>query len=178
MNAIRGRLTHVGLYVRDMDKMKQFYTTVLGLTVSDEGEGRNGTRLTFMTADPQTHHQVALVTGRPEDATFSTVNQMSFTVGSLGELRQVRDTALVSGATSMRVTSHGNAWSIYFGDPEGNIVEAYLDSPFHVPQPHGEPLDLDKPDEQILRETEAACRQDPGFMPRAEWQKMLAARLP
>ena len=77
----------------------------------------------------------------------------------------------------MRVISHGNAWSCYFKDPEGNTVEAYLDTPFHVPQPHGEALDLSKSDEQILRETEAACRADPGFMTMEAFQATLATRL-
>jgi catechol 2,3-dioxygenase len=39
------------------------------------------------------------------------------------------------------------------------------------------PLDLAKSDEQILRETEAACRQDPGFMPIEEFKSQMAARL-
>jgi hypothetical protein len=69
----------------------------------------------------------------------------------LGDLREVHKRALALGATEMRPVSHGNAWSIYFKDPEGNTVEAYLDTPFHVPQPHGKPLDLAKSDEQILR---------------------------
>ena len=77
----------------------------------------------------------------------------------------------------MRVISHGNAWSCYFKDPEGNTVEAYLDTPFHVPQPHGVPLDLTKSDAEILRETEAACRADAGFMMMGEFQRSLADRL-
>ena len=170
MSTIRAQLTHVGIYVRDMERMEKFYTEVLGLLITDSGVSpRNNARLTFMSADPNIHHQFVLVTGRPDDAQFSTVNQVSFTVGSLGELREVRDRALAHGATGMRVTTHGNAWSIYFMDPEGNTVESYLDTPFHVPQPHGAPFDLDAPDEEILRATEAHCRQDPGFMPYAEW---------
>jgi len=179
MSAIRAQLTHVGIYVRDIGKMEKFYTEVLGLMVTDKGPSPRAAdvHLTFMSADPQTHHQVVLVTGRPEEARFSTVNQMSFTVGSLSELRQVRDRALAQGATGMRVTTHGNAWSVYFSDPEGNTLEAYLDSPFHVPQPHGAPFDLDKSDDEILRDTVAHCRADPGFLPRAEWERGLATKL-
>ncbi len=70
-----------------------------------------------------------------------------------------------------------NAYACYFKDPEGNVIETYLDSPFHVPQPHGEPLDLSKPDEQIIRETEDACRKDPGFMPIEQYQASMAAKL-
>ena len=33
-------LGHVGISVTDMDKMLDFYTRILGLTVTDGGEGR------------------------------------------------------------------------------------------------------------------------------------------
>ncbi len=175
---IRARLTHMGIHVRDLDRMVPFYTEVLGLMVSDRGPGRSpGSELVFMTADPRCHHQVVLVTGRPDTTGFNPINQMSFTVGSLAELREVRDRALARGATGMRQVNHGNAWSIYFRDPEGNTLEAYLDTPFHVPQPHGEPLDLAKSDATIMAETEAACRADPGFMPRAEYVRRVEEKL-
>jgi catechol 2,3-dioxygenase len=164
---IRPRLAHTGIYVRDLDRMIGFYTQVLGLTVTDRGKAISfDTELAFLSANPEQHHQLALATGRPRDASFSTVMQTSFMVDSLDDLRAIRARALMHGATGMRGTNHGNAWSIYFKDPEGNTVECYLDTPFHVPQPHGDPLDLDKTDAEIVRETEAACRRDPGFMMR------------
>jgi catechol 2,3-dioxygenase len=175
---IAANLTHMGIYVRDLPGMRAFYTGVLGLIVSDEGYvPRLGADICFMSADVKTHHQVVLVSGRPESATYTTVMQISFTVPSLAELRRVRDRAAAAGATNFRPVSHGNAWSVYFSDPEGNVIEVYLDSPFHVPQPHGVPLDLDQSDEAILAETEAHCRADPGFMMRSEWEKVQASRL-
>ncbi|MBX9700945.1 MAG: VOC family protein, partial [Acetobacteraceae bacterium] len=171
-------LTHMGIYVRDLPRMREFYTTVLGLTVTDQGVSpRLGSELCFMSADPKVHHQVVLVSGRPESATYSTVMQISFTVPSLAALRDARDRALAAGGTDMRQVSHGNAWSIYFADPEGNVIEMYLDSPFHVPQPHGVPIDLDRPEAEIMAETEAACRKDPGFMMRSVWEQRQAARM-
>jgi catechol 2,3-dioxygenase len=177
MANIRARLAHMGIYVQDRDKMEQFYTEVLGLMVTDRGEGRSGMHLTFMSANPQNHHQVVLVTGRPDTSGFNPIQQISFMVDSLTDLREVHNRALSLGATEMRPVTHGNAWSVYFKDPEGNTVEAYLDTPFHVPQPHGKPLDLTKSDEQILSETEDACRQDPGFMPIEQFKSQMAARL-
>ena len=56
-------------------------------------------------------------------------------------------------------------------------MEAYLHTPFYVPQPHGEPLDLGKTDDEILHATEAACAKDPGFMPREAFAAKVAARL-
>lgn len=176
--AIHARLTHMGLYAHDLERLVGFYTEVLGLIVADRGPGRvPGTEMAFLTADPACHHQVVLISGRPDTEGYNPINQISFTVGSLAELRAVRDRALARGATGLRQTSHGNAWSIYFRDPEGNTLEAYLDTPFHVPQPRGDALDLDQPDAAILAATEAACRQDPGFLPRADYVRQMAARL-
>jgi catechol 2,3-dioxygenase len=133
--------------------------------------------LTFMSANPGNHHQLVLVSGRPDTSGFNPINQISFMVDSLADLRVVHRRALDNGATGMRVVSHGNAWSCYFKDPEGNTVEAYLDTPFHVPQPYGEALDLTKSDAEIMRETEAACRAEPGFMMMDAFQASLANRL-
>lgn len=177
MPAIHARLAHVGIYAHDKPLLERFYTTVLGLVVTDSGTARSGMELTFMSANPGNHHQLVLVAGRPDTAGFNPINQISFLVDSLADLREVHRRALANGAQEMRVISHGNAWSCYFKDPEGNVVEAYLDTPFHVPQPHGMPLDLAKSDEEILRETEAACRSDPGFMMMGDFQKSLAERL-
>lgn len=177
MTTIRARLAHVGIYAHDKPKLEHFYSTVLGLVVTDHGKARSGMELTFMSANPSNHHQLVLVSGRPDTSGFNPINQISFMVNSLADLRVVHRRALDNGATEMRVTSHGNAWSCYFKDPEGNVVEAYLDTPFHVPQPHGEPLDLSKSDEAIYQETEAACRADPGFMMMEAFQQSLADRL-
>ena len=178
MPALRARLTHMGLYVRDLEVMTRFYAEVLGLVVADRGPGRApGTEMAFMTADPECHHQVVMISGRPDIDGYNPINQISFTVGSLSELRQVRDRALARGATALRQTSHGNAWSIYFRDPEGNTLEAYLDTPFHVPQPRGDALDLDQSDTAILAATEAACRADPGFRTRAAYVRAVAEKL-
>lgn len=177
MTEIHARLGHVGIYAHDKPKMIDFYTKVLGLLVTDHGTARSGMELTFMSSSPTNHHQFVLVGGRPDTTGFNPINQISFMVDTLSDLREVHRRALGLGATEMRVISHGNAWSCYFKDPEGNVVEAYLDTPFHVPQPHGDPLDLSKSDEDILRETEAVCRADPGFMMMADYQKRIAEKL-
>jgi catechol 2,3-dioxygenase len=106
------------------------------------------------------------------------VMQVSFKVDAIDDLRRVHAGALAAGATKMRTMNHGNALSIYFEDIEGNIVEVYLDTPWYIPQPHGDPLDLSKPDAQIWAETEAACRADPGFEPVQSWAARFGAKAP
>ncbi len=163
--------SHFGIFVTDLPRMVDFYTQVFGLTVTDRGVGRTfKSELVFMSANPEQHHQLVLASGRPVEASFSTVMQISFMVPELQSLRDIWKMAEAHGATAIRGLNHGNAISIYMLDPEGNTVEVYIDTPFYVSQPHGDPLDLSQSDEQILRDTEAICRQDPSFRPIADWQ--------
>jgi catechol 2,3-dioxygenase len=61
--------------------------------------------------------------------------------------------------------NHGNAWSVYFKDPEGNGIEVFCDSPWAVRQPQAKPWDLSLTEEQLRRQTEAQFRDAPGFKP-------------
>jgi catechol 2,3-dioxygenase len=170
------QLSHFGIFVRDIDAMTRFYTQVFGMRLTDQGEGRNFRfQLNFLSGSPDQHHQLVLASGRGADAP-STVMQMSFKVRAIDDLRRVRAAALAGGATEMRGMNHGNALSIYFLDPEGNTVEVYLDTPWYVPQPHGDPLDLEKSDAEIWAETEAACRADPKFESVQAWAARFAVQ--
>lgn len=174
----RPQLAHCGIYVRDIDAMTRFYTRVFGLQMTDQGEGRNfKVKLHFLSASPDQHHQLVLASGRGADAP-TTVMQLSFKVGAIDDLRRIRQLALAEGATQMRGMNHGNALSIYFSDLEDNTVEVYLDTPWYIPQPHGDPLDLAKTDAELWAETEAACRADPGFMPLDQWQQRFRRAAP
>ena len=86
------RLSHVGLYVRDVPKMIDFYTKVLGFVVSD---GAEDGRITFLSRNPSDHHQVVLVRGRTTDLDTAMVQQVSFNVETLPNVqkafRKVRD---------------------------------------------------------------------------------------
>src|SRR4051812_12840943 len=79
------RLSHVGLYVTDVQKMIGFYTDVLGFVVSDAGpEGR----ITFLSRNPSDHHQIVLVPGRKTDLETPMVQQVSFNVDTLGQVQR------------------------------------------------------------------------------------------
>lgn len=70
--------SHIGLFVTDVNRMADFYTRVLGLTVSDREKRADGSEIVFMTSDPREHHQVVLASGRPKDLQFSMIQQISF----------------------------------------------------------------------------------------------------
>ena len=169
--------SHFGLYVTDIGKMEEFYTGVLGLLVSDRGSIPGGSQLVFLSRDPDEHHQMVLATGRPPGVEFNVVNQLSFKLGTLEDLKTMHARAREEGIKQFRVVTHGNAWSIYFADPEGNRVELFVDTPWHTPQPVVVPFDIEAPVETILSETETLCRNRPGFMSRAEWRRQQVARM-
>ena len=162
------QFTHFALFCRDVVKMEDFFTRVMGLTVTDRGRASSApVNMIFMSCDPEEHHQFVLVSGRPKDLEFSVAQQMSFLVEDLDELRTMHDRVKGEGMEELRGATHGNAWSIYFNDPEDNLIEIYTHTPWHVPQPNLLAIDFaSMSNDQIVSETEAYCRQDPGFMPR------------
>lgn len=173
------QLTHLGLYVEDMDAMVAFYTSLMGMVVTDSGEFL-GRRLTFLSRKSDEHHQLVLVTGRvvPEGE-LQLLSQLSFRLNDddLGSLRWFHRRALELGATGMEGRNHGNSWSIYFQDPEGNRLELYTPTPWYVSQPWRVALDLDESDETIREATYKLIQDSGTARPVGEWQDDLAARL-
>lgn len=175
--ALTAQLTHFGVHATDLDRMVDFYTRVMGFVISDSGVSRSGARVVFMTQNPECHHQFVLFDGRPDELPYNPVNQISYRLDSLDTLKAYRKALVAEGIAPDRVTDHGNAWAFYFRDPEGNLVELYCDTPFYTPQPCGEPLDLDQPNDEILKRTEAMCRGRPRFATREAWMQDIQARL-
>lgn len=173
----RPALAHLGIFVSDLAVMERFYTGVFGLLVTDRGVGKVfKNELVFLSGASDQHHQIVLSSGRAPGSP-STVMQLSFKVASLDALRDSRGLALEYGATDLIGLNHGNAWSIYFYDPEGNRIELYLDTPFHTPQPCGEPLNLDLADEALLEETRALVEGRQGSMSMADYNRSMQDRL-
>src|SRR6201985_3180893 len=105
------RLSHVGLYVHDVPKMIDFYTSVLGFVVSD---GAEDGRITFLSRNPSDDHQVVLVRGRTTDAEVPMVQQVSFNVGTLANVKRAFGKVRDAGCKVIEPRCHGNAWSVYF----------------------------------------------------------------
>jgi catechol 2,3-dioxygenase-like lactoylglutathione lyase family enzyme len=169
-------LGHVGVWVTDLDNMVAFYERVLGLIETDRGLNRTGHKIVFMTSSREEHHQLVLVEGR-DPGNPSTVNQLSFRLGNLDELRAyVQFIDALGGLDPMQVT-HGNAWSIYFSDPEGNRIELYCGTPWYASQPFMVSMDLTAPTGQVLQATEDVLKHDPTLRSLAVWESEIDQRL-
>ena len=163
------QLCHIGIYAFDLERMVDFYSRVFGLIVTDRGHSKRGVDIAFLSRDPTEHHQIIITSGRAKEAVHSTINQISFRVPGLEDLRQYYSWLVKEKVKKLEPRNHGNAWSIYFADPEGNRVELYCSSPWHVSQPFGEPLDLTLPAAEIHQRTETMVKQDPSWQPMEEW---------
>ena len=167
---------HCAFKVADMDAMLAFYNDVLGYALTGRGTmpaigDEPECQIAYLSRDPDEHHQVIFMSGRDLDAPTS-VNQLSLRIMSLDGLREM-EAALEAhpDVGPLRRTCHGNSFSIYFPDPEGNIVELAVESVWYVPAPHGAPLDLSWSDEELISWAEGHCRETPGFMMRADWKR-------
>jgi catechol 2,3-dioxygenase-like lactoylglutathione lyase family enzyme len=149
MPTIKG-LSHIVLYVNDLEKMVEFYRDVLGLVKYRENTGR----MVFLTADPEIDdHQIALAKGREGNAKI--IGHIAWRVDTPAEVKEFYEKFKAQGVPIDHCVSHayqemGNTISCYFLDPEGNRLEIYA----LVAERDGErinrPLDLDKNVEEIV----------------------------
>ena len=172
-------LGHSTLAARDLDALVSFYCDALGFEVTNRGPvGDDGVEIAFLSQDPAAHHQIAMVGGlEAPPSGFVMVDHLAFRTGTLDDLRLIRSRLIAAGIDGILPIDHGNAWSLYFNDPEGNGVECYVDTPFHVAQPYGDQFDLDAADDQIEGTTRGKIEHDPEFRPMAEWQVDFARQL-
>jgi catechol 2,3-dioxygenase-like lactoylglutathione lyase family enzyme len=169
--------SHFGFFVRDIERMTDFYTRLLGFTVSDRGQLGNAA-LVFLTGDPREHHQIVLVGGRPEAPGFNPINQISFRAADLASLRGLYNRIKSEKDVSeIAPVSHGNALSVYFRDPEGNRLELFVDTPWYVEQPVRIPLDMTLSDEALWQWAERTARALPGYRPVEDWRAELDAKI-
>lgn len=172
--------SHIGLFAHDLAPMEGFYTRVLEFTVTDRGrlDGPRGPMdLVFLSRDPDEHHQIVLISGRPPDLAFNVINQISLKADSLATLREMHRRLVAERRPDIAPVTHGNALSVYAPDPEGNRLELYIDLPWYVAQPMRVPVDFTLDDAALMTHVEQHARALPGFRPRSEWRAEMAHRM-
>ncbi len=143
-------LSHVVLYVNDLDKMVAFYRDVLGLIQYHEHPGR----MVFLTPDPDIDdHQLALAKGREGDAKI--IAHIAWRVDTPADVKAFYERFKAEGVPIHHCVSHayeemGNTVSCYFLDPDGNRIEIYALVAERGAARGNRPLDLDKSVEEII----------------------------
>ncbi|MEM9132174.1 MAG: VOC family protein [Actinomycetota bacterium] len=172
------QLSHTTMTVKDLDAMLEFYGDVLGFRVTNRGTVGEDADMAFISQDPSEHHQIVFVTGLDAgEHHFVMSDHLAFRTGSLDGLRTIAAKLDEAGVEGVIPINHGNAWALYFNDPEGNGLECFVDSPFHVAQPFAGPLDLSTSDDEVTAATEAEISELPEFAPMSEWRAAFEARL-
>ncbi len=157
-------LGHTGFWVEDLDAMREFYTGMLGLTVTDEDSDLG---IVFLSARPeQEHHEFVLQRGRTAPPGSRLTHQVSWRVDSLDTILEFHRRFREAGVQVQQEITHGNAIGIYFFDPEGNRNEVYLRIEKDVRQPFRKTLDLDQEPAAVLAQAERLLDDDgPAYRP-------------
>jgi catechol-2,3-dioxygenase len=154
-------LSHVVLYVNDLDKMATFYRDVVGLIKYREYPGR----MVFMTADPNIDdHQLALAKGREGQAKI--VAHIAWRVETPADVKAYYERFKTLGVPIDHCVSHaykemGNTVSCYFLDPEGNCAEIYALVPERDAARINRTLDLDKSVDEIIAQASGLTHSTP-----------------
>ena len=141
-------LGHVGIFVRDLERMVAFYRDVMGMTLTKQ-DWRWG--IVFFSSDPEAvDHEIALARGRPEDEEPRLIHQISLRVETLDDVRTFHRRLIAAGCQIDAVVNHASAIGCYFFDPEGNRTEVFWVTGRPCWVPTQEPVDLEQPDEAII----------------------------
>lgn len=121
------KIGHIGLYCRDIEKMKDFYANVLGFMVSDINE-RGMVFLRWGTD----HHSFALVPMSEEEkkkpAAAQALQHIAFEVPDLEELKKIKkylQSKGVKGGPKIKHEGPGSNYVYDFQDPEGNQLQFF-----------------------------------------------------
>ena len=122
-----GKIGHVVLNVRDVDRSVRFYTQVLGFEISDlYPEEMVPGGMAFLRCNPD-HHGIALVGSLQEANPNAELNHIAFEVGSLDEVIRARDhlekhQVQIDFAGRRRA---GCQIAVEFRDPDNHRLEIY-----------------------------------------------------
>ena len=131
------RIGHILINVRDVERSKAFYTDVLGFKVLEQDPGHGGgvflslgeygnTLDIFPSANPDAYPQPKPGVGRREGLG---VKHMAFAVENEAELTKAYFALKDAGVSIHRAIDHTSQKSIYFYDPDDNLLEIVWERP-------------------------------------------------
>ena len=124
------KLGHVVLKVRDLDRSEAFYTSVLGLAVTGRLPGR---MVFFAVPGNGDSHDLGLWKVGPDAAPASSKQvglfHVAWQVEREEDLRAFHDSLVARGIPVRSTMDHGANLSVYFEDPDGNMLEVTYEKP-------------------------------------------------
>lgn len=172
------RWSHAVLYVQDLETMLEFYCGTLGFQITDRGSlAEDGPELVFISQVADEHHQLALLPIRKDQKPSNTINHFAFRVDEFADIKHLNTTLSALDGIRINPLSHGNTLSLYFNDPEGNGIEVFWDTPWHVAQPQGKAWDVNLEEQQAVSWVEAEFKQEAGFGPKEDYHQQRTIEL-
>jgi catechol 2,3-dioxygenase len=118
---------HVVLKVNDLDRSLPFYVDVLGLREVARRDFGEGTMVFLSTGN--SHHDLALVEVGEGAVGTGGLHHVALKVGdSLDTLADVKKHLEAHAVTVHMVLDHRVSQGIYVSDPDGNLLELYVDA--------------------------------------------------
>src|SRR5712692_11367872 len=124
------RTGHLVLRVKNLERSKRFFTDVLGLPqVGDNGKG-----MLFFSTDVRENHHMLAIRQVPDGAAPLNPEQggmehVAYELGSFAELQEAYRIFKENNVKIQHVVFHGITKSIYFYDPDDNLLEVYCNVP-------------------------------------------------
>ncbi|KAI1473326.1 hypothetical protein K445DRAFT_330035 [Daldinia sp. EC12] len=184
------RLAHVVLRTRELKPMVEFYKTFLG---AHETAGNES--LSFLTYDDE-HHRIAIAAlpnCGDKNRMSAGLDHIAFTFETLDDLMTAYVQRKAHGILPVWCVNHGPTTSMYYQDPDGNVLETQVDNFSTVEEPTEfmaspefieNPIGVDFDPEDIIRrlksgEPEKELKKRPNIGPRGfEGNPLLNLPLP
>jgi catechol 2,3-dioxygenase len=130
--AIRIKRTgHLVLKVKDLERSRRFFTEVLGLPIVGEAPQAG---FLFFSPDVKENHHVLAIRQAPEGARMPQADDIgmehvAYELESFADLQEAYRVLKANNVRFRHVVFHGITKSIYFYDPDGNMLEVYCNVP-------------------------------------------------
>jgi len=120
------KLGHAHIFVRDVEKSKEFYSEMLGLRVTESEHGR----WAFLSSG-DAHHELALSqvgadAPGPVDGGVGLFH-LGFDAADKSDFARIIQ-RLLDHNVDIDPVDHRISWGVYFSDPDGNRLEVCLDT--------------------------------------------------
>jgi catechol 2,3-dioxygenase len=131
-SVVHPTLQHFGVLTRHLERTVDWYAKVVGMTTRYSIQrSEAGVYVTFLTND-NAHHRLAIIT-MPEvqedtdKVAHVKLQHVPFEYATIDDLLNSYVRVKGLGIEPVLTTDHGPAISFYYKDPDGNIVEVFVD---------------------------------------------------